>query len=242
MNPSYSYLLIDIGTIAIPLLFSFHPKLRFDRQWRYFFPACAIAGLVFILWDIKYTELGVWSFNPVYLTGVQIVNLPLEECLFFLCIPYACVFTYHCLGLLLKLPRGNKLTHVLTAVLVVSLLVIGASHTGKYYTSVTFISLAVTLALLQWVVRVMWMRQFLFSYAVLLLPFFVVNGLLTGSWIDDAIVKYDDMENLGLRLGTIPVEDIFYGMLLILLNVALMEYFKWQFGSEQGASARLAGT
>ena len=53
-----------------------------------------------------------------------------------------------------------------------------------------------------------------------------MNGILTGSGIEEQVVWYNDSENLGKRLGTIPVEDILYGMTLILLNYYLTELFR----------------
>lgn len=61
---------------------------------------------------------------------------------------------------------------------------------------------------------------FLLAYLVSIVPFFVVNGLLTAI----PVVIYNDTENLGLRLYTIPFEDIFYGMLLVLGNIGIMEW------------------
>jgi len=67
---------------------------------------------------------------------------------------------------------------------------------------------------------------FYITYAVLLIPFSIVNGLLTGFSYPQPIVWYNNAENLGLRLVTIPVEDIFYGMLLILSITMIYEMIK----------------
>ena len=60
---------------------------------------------------------------------------------------------------------------------------------------------------------------------VMLIPFFIVNGILTGSMIENEVVWYNNSENLNIRLFTIPVEDTFYAFSLILTNLALTNYF-----------------
>lgn len=78
----FTYLFIDFGAVLIPFLFSFHPKLRFNREWKYFFPALAVGSGIFLIWDIIYTAIGVWHFNSEYLCGISFLGLPLEEILF----------------------------------------------------------------------------------------------------------------------------------------------------------------
>ena len=55
-------------------------------------------------------------------------------------------------------------------------------------------------------------------WLVHLLPFFTINGVLTAL----PIVWYNDNENLGIRLGTVPLEDAFYSLLLLLIVFATM--------------------
>ena len=108
MNPHYLYLTVDLAVLAIPLLCSFDRKVRFVRFWPALFPAIAVMMALFIPWDIAFTERGIWGFNPDYLSGLWIAGIPLEEWLFFLCIPYACLFTYESLS---THPRPHRGSH-----------------------------------------------------------------------------------------------------------------------------------
>jgi lycopene cyclase domain-containing protein len=220
------YVFINLGAVSIPFIAGFDNRLRFQKQWRYLFPAMALTMLVFIPWDMLKTDLAVWGFNPRYLLGFYIGNLPLEEWLFFIAIPYACLFTYHSLNYLVKTDFIGRYAGRITLVLGLLLLAIGILNTGKLYTSITFISTGSFLLLHHFVIRAGYMGRFYLMYLVTLLPFFIVNGILTGSFITGEVVFYDDSQNLGIRLGTIPVEDMVYGLLLLLMNVTWFEFFR----------------
>lgn len=220
------YLLVNLGAFAIPFIFSFHKKLEFNKQWKYAFPAIVISALPFIIWDIYFTDLGVWGFNPKYLVGLNIVNLPIEEILFFIIIPYCCLFTYHCFSILLNLNYFLKIEKAISLALIIALPIVVIFHYDKLYTTYTFLSLSLLTLILQFYIKVKWLGKFYFTYLILLIPFTIVNGILTGTGIDESIVWYNNNENLGIRLLTIPVEDVFYGILLILLNVTLYNNFK----------------
>lgn len=98
----YTYLLINIFSILIPLLFSFEKRLSFYKLWKALFPAVLITGSFFIVWDHYMTLWNVWQFNPAYVLGINVWGLPIEEWLFFLTIPYSCLFIYESLNFLIK--------------------------------------------------------------------------------------------------------------------------------------------
>lgn len=221
---NFTYLIIDLGTFLIPLIFSFHPKLNFYKTWYAFFPAVIISGIIFIAWDIYFTLIGIWGFNPKYLVDLEVFNLPVEEILFFFCIPYACVFTYYCLDIFLGKVMSSKIETGISFFLILSLVILGIYFYDKSYTTSTFLSLAILLAISKWIFKINWLGKFYLIYAILLIPFFIVNGLLTGTGLVDPVVWYNGNEFMGYRLGTIPLEDIFYGMELILLNLLIYKY------------------
>ncbi|HET6227525.1 MAG TPA: lycopene cyclase domain-containing protein [Bacteroidia bacterium] len=224
LNSKYLYLTLDLLSFAFPFLFSFYSKANFSKKWKYVWVAILLPAVLFIAWDEYFTQLGVWGFNEKYLSGIYIGSLPLEEVLFFICIPYACVFTYEALNYLFKKDYLAPYQKIISVILTVSTLLLGFININKWYTCTTFFGLSVYLLILQYILKSTFLSRFYFAYLFILIPFFVVNGILTGTLIDDPVVWYNNTENLAVRIGTIPVEDIFYGMLLILMNVSIFEW------------------
>jgi lycopene cyclase domain-containing protein len=217
----FTYLLIDIFSVLVPIIFSFHPRLKFYKNWPALFPAMILTGIVFIVWDMYFTKLKIWGFNPSYLTGAYIGNLPIEEVLFFVCIPYSCVFTYTSLKLIIKQNRSKRAELIVSCMLIAVALFMTIRYSNHYYTSYAFAGLALLIFSAQFILRATWLYSFYKTYLLLLVPFFIVNGLLTGTGLEAPIVWYNPLHIINLRLLTIPLEDIFYGMDLILLNVII---------------------
>jgi lycopene cyclase domain-containing protein len=220
----YTYLLLNIGSLIVPLVFSFHPKLLFYKEWKSFFPALAIVALAFIIWDIYFTSIGVWGFNEQYLMGINIFNLPLEEALFFICIPYASVYTYHCFQIFFEIDKP-RLTKVISLSLIIILTLVLLFNFNKLYTGVTF-SLTLLLLIYIYISNPKWLGIFYLSFAVILIPFFIVNGALTGMFFEIPVVWYNDLENLGIRIISIPIEDSVYALLMLLSTTLIFEQLK----------------
>jgi lycopene cyclase domain-containing protein len=221
----FLYLLVDFFTILIPFLFSFHPKIKFYRTWKQFFSATIIVSFFFITWDALFTYLHVWSFNPRYVTGIYFLNLPIEEILFFICIPFSCVFSFFCLDKFYNLGWSDKSEKNFVIVLFLILVSTAMFFWGRLYTSLTFIITAFTAVFLKFIFRVEWLGKAISVYTILLVPFLIVNGILTGSGLQQPVVIYNKTEIMNIRLFTIPLEDVFYGLELFLLNLALYKYF-----------------
>lgn len=218
MSPHYTYLLVDLGCLVMPFIFSFYPGINFYREWRYFIVPCLLTAIFFLVWDGIFTGMHIWSFNPEYVLGFYLFNMPVEEYLFFFCIPFACVFTYYVFNKLSSFSHFQVVARGFFFVLATILLLTALLNIGKLYTSITFILLGTCLLYLCYR-NASFLPSFLASYLVILIPFTISNGILTGSFLHRVIVSYNDSENLGIRILTIPIEDIFYGMLLLLLNV-----------------------
>ena len=222
---TFLYLLLNIGSVAVPFIFSFHPKIKFYTYWKYLFPSIFITSAFFIIWDIIFTNYAIWGFNANYLTGIHLINLPLEEWLFFICIPYACVFTHF--ALLVYFPHwklSEKLTSIISYFLIVILFIGCILNYTKWYTAINFLYGVLLIVFVQLKHSDILKRYYL-TFLIMLIPFFIVNGILTGSFIENEVVWYNNQENLGIRIGTIPIEDTIYAFTLILTNLLLMNLF-----------------
>lgn len=222
----YTYLLINFFTVIVCFLFSFHPKIKFNRYFKAFFMASALVAVFFIAWDAWFTKIGVWWFNDKYLLGFRIFGLPIEEILFFICIPFSCVFTYFCLDKFFNLNWKPTPERILVIVMMIFFLIIGIVYHDRIYTFVTMLTTVATLFVLHFILKVNWIGKATVIYLILSPGFLGVNGILTGTGLESPIVNYNLNNFIGIRMWTIPVEDAVYGFEMILWNLFFFKKFK----------------
>lgn len=221
MNPHYTYLLVDVISVMFPFLLSFDKKVAFYKHWKYLLPAIFINAVLFVLWDIYFTAHGVWSFSPDYTCGIHLFNLPIEEVLFFIVVPYCCAFIYECLNAYVTKDIVTKPKLVTVIVLVLSL----ASCIVFYNKTYTVVNAGICFAVVfiaAFIYKFKHMGRFYLSFFVSLIPFLLFDGLITSL----PIVSYNDHENMAIRLFRIPLEDFFYCLSLLLNTVLIMDYFR----------------
>ncbi|WP_348711606.1 lycopene cyclase domain-containing protein [Tenacibaculum sp. 190524A05c] len=222
----YLYLLLNLGSLSIPLLYSFEKNMRFIKHWKAVLLSLTIVATVFLIWDAIFTHNGVWGFNPDYHLPFLLFGMPIEEWMFFFCIPYASIFIHYSLEYFkpnLLIPQS--ITRAITITIIVILIPILIYNFGKAYTTVNYLFLIVLLVV-SFFYGIEHLRRFYIAFLIILIPFFIVNGILTGTGLEEPIVWYNNEENLGIRLLTIPVEDIGYAFTMLFGNVFLIEKFK----------------
>lgn len=222
-----TYLLVNIFIIAVPLLLTFEKKIKYYRKLPALFASIIIVGGTYIVWDVIATLRGDWSFNPEHITGLKIFQLPLEEILFFVTVPYSGIFLYETGKLYLgdKTLAIRKIPFYISAAL---LIIISLIFIDQYYTFTVMLFSAIFLIMailyhskypvlnssLYW-------KWILFMY----LPFILVNYILTSL----PVVSYSSDAIWGIRIITIPFEDFLYSfsMLSFYLFVYLLIKKKW---------------
>ena len=226
------YLTLLLSSLAIPLILSFDRKVAFYKCWNTLLPAILFTGSLFIAADIIFTRHGFWGFNSDYHLNFLLLGIPVEEWLFFVIIPYASIFIHYVyISYFPQSSLSDKTTRIITLILIFSLVVIMIfAHEKAYtllYSAVTAGILIITLIRKEPV-----LNRFYISFLIILVPFFLINGILTGSFIPGEVVWYNESEISGYRIGTVPVEDILYGFSLILLNLLIMDLLKRKQGKE----------
>lgn len=199
-------MLINIGIIAIPLLFSFEKRITFYKRIPALLFSIFFTGFNFIVWDIIATKRGDWSFNPEHVFSFTIFHLPLEEILFFITVPYSCIFLYEVIRSYIPL-KQYLIPRWFFVVLAIVLIGVAYNYSGQFYTSTVLVVSGVVLLLAAFeFIEVLQSNHFLIYLLGTFLGFGIVNYVLTSV----PVVLYSDSAIFGIRAGTIPLEDFFY--------------------------------
>ncbi len=185
-----------------------------------------VMWVLFIPWDIWFTQQGIWGFNEKFILGEFIANLPVEEWLFFLFVPFSCVFIYE---VLIYFTPSNPLIRIqnkVTSAIIMLSFTLSIIFVDRTYTFFTFSLLSLMLLWHLIVKKTQWIGRFYLAYLLIQIPFLLVNGALTGLFTSEPVVWYNNAEMMGPRLITIPLEDLGYNMLMILIVITVHEEYK----------------
>lgn len=223
---SFTYILVLFFTVIICFIASFDKRLQFNKHFGAFLKASVLVAIPFIAWDVWFTAKGVWWFNIDYTMGLNIAGLPLEEWLFFIFIPFSCIFTYYSIDKFFKIEWLSGFNNLIVFVTVIVCSVTALLYYDKIYTLITSLSAILTVVYLHFIAKTDWISKASLVFTILMLGFLPVNGVLTGTGLENPIVNYNPDDFLGIRILTIPIEDAVYGYTQFLLVLFFFKHFK----------------
>lgn len=223
---TWLYAYLHLFSFVPVFLLSFDKRVHYYTSWRYLMPATVIFAALFIAWDVVFTEMNVWNFNESYFLGIRFLSLPIEEWAFFFTIPFCCVFIYECLNYYISKDLLAPYEQRISQVLITLSFLGGFLFWDKIYTSTTLFLTGGFMLYHYLFLPNYYRARFYFAYLVIIIPFLIVDGVLTGGYTAEPIVLYNPAEFLNVRIGSVPIEDGIYGFLLMMGVVTLLEYFR----------------
>ena len=226
------YLTLDILILIFPLVFSFKWVFPYYKYYKPLFTSIIIVGGVYILWDILVISIGDWWFNHEYLVdfGFTLGGIPIEEALFFVVVPYSCIFIYENLQYFFKDTKiwFNKWIYYAVAIFLV---IIAGIYYHQEYTMLALLSVSTFFIIAAtWFPDLLQSRNYWTYILLSFVAFLIFNYLLTSI----PIVLYNPnaiwggtVEQIWFgRFITIPFEDFFYNYSMLSFYLLVYRFFK----------------
>jgi len=194
------------------------------------FLSVCLTGILFSLFALVFTALGIMSANASILSGYNIAGLPIEVILLCFIIPAAGLYLYRFLNT--RFPDNSlekfslSISNLLLGVCI-ALLFFGYL---KWYTATTFFILFTLLLYIEYQNKLRFMYRFYRTYVALLIPFFLAGTVIK----NQSILIFNEKASLKLYLAYLPIEAYFYFMAMLLTTVYLFEFFKSKMAKVDG--------
>lgn len=214
----YEYLAFNFAVLSGPILALLFYKKAHKPKMKASLLAILITAVIFTTWDIFVTNI-FWYFNPLYILDIQLSFVPIEEVLFFITVPFACLVLWVNWKLLPVIDKKYPLIPSVLCIVAGGLTIVSLYFQWYYSVSVCFaFSLSICLDFLL-KTRLFQKFAFLIFLGFVNILTFIFNLYLTAR----PIVTYNPLMKSNLNIITIPIEDFVYGMVLISLVIMLYE-------------------
>jgi lycopene cyclase domain-containing protein len=215
------YLIFNILVFTGPFFLGLLKPFRF-KYWAEASLSIFLVMIPYIVWDAIVTGYH-WMFNESYVLGIYLAKLPIEEWLFFITVPFACLFTWEMIIRRVDLKTLSFLRKLRNVVYILPLVGALLFLQGRQYTGLVFIFLSLAVFLDIYLKTDLLLQTRFYRYLLLIIIFTLVfNGYLT--W--RPVVLYGQIYQLDFRVFTIPIEDFGYGISLMYLNTIIFEKLK----------------
>lgn len=219
----FIYSVLLLGFLLVPIISDWKRKDLFFRNFKYILPAILFSGAIFTLWDMRFTELGIWNYNPEYISCINILKLPAEQWLLLLALPCFSIFVYERVkqksG---NFDRGNLFVGI-SLVLLVGFGLLAWYQREKLYPFFTFFLLTVYFGYIIFRNRFKsHLTPFYLAFFLSVIPYFIMRMIITTL----PVISFHPGHIIGVLVYRMPVEDLAYFFLLFIMNVSIYEYLK----------------
>jgi lycopene cyclase domain-containing protein len=98
----WQYLVVLAACLAITAPLELFGPGVYRQAWRTALAVLPVAA-VFVAWDAIAIASHIWTYNPRYVTGLELPGrLPIEELLFFVVIPLCGLLTYNAVNAIVE--------------------------------------------------------------------------------------------------------------------------------------------
>ncbi|WP_054836857.1 lycopene cyclase domain-containing protein [Metallosphaera hakonensis] len=205
--------MIFFPTLLISLLF--HVK----RHYKALLLSIIITAPIFLIWDFLATGIRSWSFNPKWVLGIYVIDLPIEEVLFFVVTPFATLLIYDFVQSKMKDHTLSSFSQRNMGIFALVLLILGFFASDHSYTFIDLIYASLSIFLVELFDKDLFTSR---NYWVFLLltyiPFLIFDYFLTSL----PVVIYGHNSILNIRVFTIPIEDFIYSFSM--MNIYTLFY------------------
>ena len=216
------YILLNILIFSGPFFLSFDRKVHYFRYWLTAFLSIGIVMIPFIIWDSAVSG-SHWHFNENFTISVRIWGLPPGDWMFFISVPFSCLFVWQIIVTDMKILFVQKkkiLYYISVAFLILSFSFL---FFGKIYSSLVCFAIAFTIIFdMIMKTNLLSQKQAYLYLAILTALIMIFNGYLTAR----PVVLYNSQYVSNIKIWTIPIEDFGYGYTFILLCTIIFEKLK----------------
>jgi len=207
------YLFLNAIILAFPLIFSFERRwIKFYKKLKPLLVSLFVVGIFFISWDVFATSRGHWSFNPAYVNDIKLLGLPLEEILFFVTVPYSCLFVFESVFHFFGDKKLFSPRKWLFSIIGILIILSAFGFYNKEYTFLAILSVGISILFVSIVNVKLFSSRTYWIYTILtLLLFLIFNYLLTSY----PVVQYSSTAITGFRVTTIPIEDFLFNFSML---------------------------
>lgn len=213
---------IPVFILSITLPF-FTTRFQFIRDW---WKPILVSSIIYCIWDLIFSNLGIWGFNKNYILGIELSGFPLEEILWFPIIAYCSIYIYAIRTRIKSSEYNYLLGKVLTIIFgLIMLLLFIINYTELYTSFSSWVGLSIIL--LYYIFKKQeQLYTFSLSFLIIMIPMILADGLLTGMFTLEPVIIYNSQEFSGIRLISIPIEDFSFGYSFLGATIFLKNAFK----------------